>query len=130
MFEIAYRYDPNEPYPAPRPADPVAARQRLEEGNAQFAALLAGPAGTHASPVRLVVMDDLWANPAGGAPAQEPFAAVLACSDARVPTEIVFGQGFNDLFVVRVAGNVLGAECLGSLDYALSNLSDPLKLVV
>ena len=58
---------------------------------------------------------------------QEPFAAVLGCADARVPVEIVFGQGFNDLFVVRVAGNVLGDECLGSLDFAVSNLAAGLK---
>ena len=46
-----------------------------------------------------------------GPPAQRPFAAVLGCSDARVPIELIFSAGANDLFVVRVAGNVLGAGC-------------------
>jgi carbonic anhydrase len=55
---------------------------------------------------------------------------VLGCSDARVPTEMIFGQGFNDLFVIRVAGNVLGDECLGSIDYALNALSESVKVVV
>jgi carbonic anhydrase len=130
MFEFVYRYDPDDPHATSRPADPSAARRRLEEGNAAFADLLGGrpdrPDGR-----QLVVYDDLWAPPEGaGAVLQQPFAAVLGCSDARVPTEIVFAQGFNDLFVVRVAGNVLGAECLGSLDYALSNLDEGLRLVV
>jgi hypothetical protein len=55
------------------------------------------------------------------APLQAPFAAVLGCADARVPTEIVVGKGSNELVVVRVAGNVLGQECLGSLRYAASH---------
>src|SRR5690606_29904321 len=59
-----------------------------------------------------------------------PFAVVLGCSDARVPTEMVFHQGCNDLFVVRVAGNVLGSECLGSIDYALHQMSESIKIVV
>jgi len=61
---------------------------------------------------------------------QTPFAAILACSDARVPTETIFDQWFNDLFVLRLAGNVLGSECLGSLHYAIRNLADSLELVV
>ena len=48
----------------------------------------------------------------GGMPKQAPFAVVVGCSDARVPTEMIFGQGFNDLFVIRVAGNVLGDVCM------------------
>jgi carbonic anhydrase len=126
MSDFVYRYAPNEQHPSARPAGPAAARRRLEDGNATFADLLAGPPDG-----RVVVYDDLWAPPEpGDALAQQPFAAVLGCSDARVPTEIIFGQGFNDLFVVRVAGNVLGSECLGSLDYALSNLGESVKLVV
>ena len=62
--------------------------------------------------------------------AQTPFALVLGCSDARVPIEIIFDQSPNDLFVIRVAGNVLGVECLGSIDYAVANLGKSLKLVV
>lgn len=131
MFEIVYRYDPNDPRPRPRPTDPDTARRRLEEGNARFAALLDGPPDGPEGDRRLTVSDDLWDAPVGAdTPIQQPFAAVLGCADARVPTEIIFGEGFNDLFVVRVAGSVLGSECLGSLDYALSNLGDAIKLVV
>ena len=66
----------------------------------------------------------------GQMPRQAPFAVVVGCSDARVPTEMIFGQGFNDLFVIRVAGNVLGDECLGSIDFALNALSESVKVVV
>ena len=66
----------------------------------------------------------------GEMPKAAPFAVVVGCSDARVPTEMIFGQGFNDLFVIRVAGNVLGDECLGSVDYALNALSDSVKVLI
>jgi carbonic anhydrase len=65
-----------------------------------------------------------------GAPIQHPFAAVLGCSDARVPIELIFNEGPNDLFVVRVAGNILGTDVLGSLKVALEHLGDSLKLIV
>ena len=67
---------------------------------------------------------------AGSVPAQTPYALALGCSDARVPIELIFDQSPNDLFVIRVAGNVLGVECLGSIDYAVANLGKSLKLVV
>jgi carbonic anhydrase len=66
----------------------------------------------------------------GELPKQAPFAVVVGCSDARVPMEMLFGQGFNDLFVIRVAGNVLADECWGSIDYALTALSESIKVVV
>jgi len=66
----------------------------------------------------------------GELPKQSPFAVVMGCSDARVPTEMLFGQGFNDLFVIRVAGNVLGDVCMGSIDFALNALSDSVQVVV
>jgi carbonic anhydrase len=53
------------------------------------------------------------------APQQAPFCIILGCSDARVPSELVFRARPNQQFVVRVAGNVLGDECLGSIEYAL-----------
>ena len=64
------------------------------------------------------------------APKQRPFAAVLGCSDARVPIELIFNEGPNDLFVIRVAGNGLGTEVLGSLKYAVEHLGGTLKLIV
>ncbi|MGL4461381.1 MAG: carbonic anhydrase [Planctomycetia bacterium] len=51
------------------------------------------------------------------APRQKPFAAFLGCADSRVPVEIVFDQGFGDLFVTRIAGNVTTPECIGSLEF-------------
>ena len=65
-----------------------------------------------------------------GAPLQVPFALVLGCSDARAPIERIFDPPSNDLFVIRVAGNVLGTECLGSIDYAVQNLKESLRLLV
>jgi carbonic anhydrase len=65
-----------------------------------------------------------------GPAAQRPYAAVLGCSDARVPIELIFNEGPNDLFVVRVAGNGLGSEVLGSLKYAVDHLGGSLKLIV
>ena len=64
------------------------------------------------------------------APRQRPFAAVLGCADARVPIELIFSEGPNDLFVLRVAGNGLGNEVLGSLKFATEHLGDSLRLVV
>lgn len=61
---------------------------------------------------------------------QTPFAAVLACSDSRVPVELVFDQGFGDLFVVRVAGNVVGESGLGTLEYAIRYLNIHLIMVL
>ena len=55
---------------------------------------------------------------------------MLGCSDARVPIELIFSEGPNDLFVVRVAGNGLGVEVLGSLKYAVDHLGGTLKLIV
>ena len=61
---------------------------------------------------------------------QRPFAVVVGCSDARAPIELIFNEGPNDLFVVRVAGNGLGMDVLGSVKYAVENLGGTLKLVV
>src|SRR6202040_1331759 len=66
----------------------------------------------------------------GTVPAQTPCAAILGCADARVPPEIVFNLGSNRIFVVRVAGNGLGQEGLGSLRYAVSHFPATLKLLV
>ncbi len=59
---------------------------------------------------------------------QHPFAAVLACTDSRVPTEIIFDQGLGDLFVARTAGHVLDEAVLGSLEFAVERLG--IRLVV
>ena len=82
---------------------------------------------------RVVPIDprDLGLLPTGaGSLQQRPFAAVLGCADARVPIELIFSEGPNDLFVVRVAGNTLGDDVRGSLNYAIEHLGESLKLIV
>ncbi len=61
---------------------------------------------------------------------QTPFAVVLACSDSRVPVEVVFDQGLGDLFIVRVAGNVIESATLGSIEYAVEHLKCQLLVVM
>jgi carbonic anhydrase len=64
------------------------------------------------------------------AAAQSPFAAVLACADSRVPVEIVFDQGFGDLFVCRAAGNIVTPEIVGSLEFGTLALGAKLLVVL
>jgi carbonic anhydrase len=61
---------------------------------------------------------------------QHPFATVIGCSDSRVPTELVFDQGFGDIFVIRLAGNVIDADVVGSAQYAIRHLKTPLLVVM
>ena len=64
------------------------------------------------------------------AKAQYPFAAILGCADSRVPAEIVFDQGLGDLFVVRVAGNVVSDTVIGSLEYSTAVLGSQLIVIL
>lgn len=131
--EIVYRYERTDDSDRPRPTDADAALLRLSGGNRAFAELL-NSVKDDGSPVRRVVHVDPrdlgLLQGADGAPLQRPFAAVLGCSDARVPLELIFNEGPNDLFVIRVAGNGLGGDVLGSLKYAVEHLGGSLKLVV
>jgi carbonic anhydrase len=61
---------------------------------------------------------------------QEPFAIILGCSDSRVPAELVFDQGFGDLFVIRVAGNIVAPSQIGSVEFAASRFGTRLVVVV
>jgi carbonic anhydrase len=61
---------------------------------------------------------------------QTPFAIILGCADSRVPPEVIFDQGLGDLFVVRVAGNILDEAVLGSLEYAVAHLKTQLLVVL
>jgi carbonic anhydrase len=61
---------------------------------------------------------------------QEPFAIVLGCSDSRVPAELVFDQGFGDLFVIRVAGNIVAPSQVGSVEFAAARFGTRLVLVL
>jgi carbonic anhydrase len=126
MIEIIWRHDRQSGIEEEQPQTAEEARVRLEVGSAAFAALSMEEGGQH---IIALAPDALGLPSAPGTKiAQEPFAAVLGCSDARVPVELVFGQAANDLFIVRVAGNVPGTECLGSLDYAVSHLAS-LRLI-
>jgi carbonic anhydrase len=89
------------------------ALQRLIAGNLRF---LRGEARFP------TVQKEILANLAQG---QQPYATILGCSDSRVPPELIFDAGFGELFIVRVAGNVLSAEIAGSLQYAGSHLHTP-----
>src|SRR5262249_29422135 len=61
---------------------------------------------------------------------QKPFAIILGCSDSRVPAEIVFDQGLGDLFVIRVAGNIVAPSQIGSVEFAASKFGTPLVVVL
>src|SRR3954470_2412241 len=67
---------------------------------------------------------------AGLAKGQHPYATILGCRDSRVPPELVFDAGFGELFIVRVAGNVMSPEIMGTLQYAGVHLRTPLFVVL
>ena len=136
-IDYIYRFDPKNASVKPAPKDPESAQHELESGNRMFSEWMKSCQIGSTSPgePRYVIESsglNFGHNPTGDdvVPHQDPFAIVIGCSDARVPIEMVFGQGFNELFVVRVAGNVLADECWGSIDYALTELSETVKLVV
>jgi len=132
--DIIYRYDPYQPV---SPSS-ESAEHALREGNKRYrtivervrAEIMGGPAG---QPV-VIPSEPLslgFSLVPGQAVIQNPFALVLGCSDARVPTEMIFDRrSANELFIVRVAGNVLGTECLGSVEYAVRHLANDLRLIV
>lgn len=61
---------------------------------------------------------------------QKPLAVIVSCSDSRVPPELIFDQGLGDVFVVRVAGNVLGPITMGSVEYGVEHLHAPLLVIL
>lgn len=131
-IDYIYRYDTERVEERPLPADSQSARRVLEEGNRMYASWI-----EHCRSGRFQESDREYVVPWHGLyfdlnrpPRQAPFAVVLGCSDARAPIEMVFGQASNDLFVIRVAGNVLGDVCLGSVDYALVHLAESVRCVV
>jgi len=135
-IDYVYRFDPQNPTAKQIPPDAEVARRTLEEGNRTFSQWMESCRTSSISPdePRFIVpcnaVEVGIVATQGVMPRPSPFAVVVGCSDARVPTEMLFGQGFNDLFVIRVAGNVLGDECMGSIDFALTSLSESVKVVV
>lgn len=94
------------------------ALKRLLEGNTRYASGKAkGPNRSSARRTEL-------------AKAQHPIAVVVSCSDSRVPPELLFDQGFGDIFVVRTAGNIVDSIALGSIEYAVDHLGTKLILVL
>lgn len=133
MIEIVWQLNHLNAEPRHEPATAVEASELLTEGNRIFAEIL-WQAEEGVQNVRRVV--DLSAHKLGlstveqPTPVQRPFAVVVGCSDARVPIEMILWQQSNDVFVVRVAGNIPGMHAMGSLDYAVSQLASVQLLVV
>ena len=92
---------------------------RLREGNRGFVASIRDAAPALGAPRRPPLPQT-----------QEPVAIVLGCSDARVPAELVFGQGFGDLFVIRVAGNIVAPSQVGSVEFAAARFGTRLAVVL
>ena len=121
-----YRLDSPELNEVEPPSTCQAAIERLREGNARFATFMSNCRMSIAHRVVIPCVKTevgLGEHDAFGRPKQSPFALILGCSDAHEPAEILLGQGFDDLFTVRVAGNVLGDECVGSVIYALDKFA-------
>jgi carbonic anhydrase len=102
-----------EPLPTP-----AAALERLKEGNARFAA------------DRPVAKDQGSKRRAELARGQRPFAVIITCADSRVPPETIFDQGLGDLFVIRLAGNVVDTAAIGSVEIAVGFFHVPLVVVL
>jgi carbonic anhydrase len=97
----------------------LAALDRLRDGNRRFISNYRSSNGGSSQDRRRAVAD-----------AQEPFAIVLGCSDSRVPAEIVFDQGLGDLFVIRVAGNIVAPSQVGSVEFAAERYGTRLVVVL
>lgn len=95
------------------------ALQRLRDGNARFVSS-AGGGDPYLTQARRAAL----------ARSQEPLAIILGCSDSRVPAEIVFDQGLGDLFVIRVAGNIVAPSQIGSVEFAAARFGTRLVVVL
>ncbi len=95
------------------------ALERLREGNRQYARAEYGPNTRLNDPRRVETVNE-----------RKPFAIILGCSDARVPPEFVFNQGLGDLFVVRVAGNIVASSQCDSIEFAAEQLGCRLIVVL
>lgn len=96
------------------------ALQRLQDGNRRFVAAVGSQEPTLGAGRRLELSPGF----------QEPLAIILGCSDARVPAELVFDQGLGDLFVIRVAGNVVAPSQVGSVEFAAERFGTRLVVVL
>jgi carbonic anhydrase len=101
-----------------RPQTPEEALELLREGNERF---------VRRRPVHGTVSEDVFVKLRD---TQRPFAVILGCSDSRVPPELVFDQSFGDLFVIRLAGNLIAPGVAGSIQYAYQHLGTSLLVVL
>ena len=95
------------------------ALQRLKDGNRRFVERVRSHEASLGPSPRMVLTQE-----------QEPIAIVLGCSDSRVPAEIIFDQGLGDLFVIRVAGNIVAPSLIGSVEFAASQFGTRLVVVL
>lgn len=95
-----------------------ASRQKLIDGNKRYV------------DAKLSHLNQTAERRAEVAKGQHPFSAIVSCSDSRVPPEVIFDQGLGDLFVIRLAGNILDDAALGSLEYAVAHLGIKYILVL
>ncbi len=130
-IQFSYRYRPGDPKPLFAPKDWEEARVFLQAGNEAigrfYDACRRGHFENGEAPPTIDLSElEALGKPKGadGLPLQYPFAVVFGCSDARVPTEILFGQELNDVFNIRVAGNVVTPGGEGSLVFALNSFVD------
>ena len=100
-------------------SSPDVAKQLLDDGNARFAS-----GKTLSKDLSSTRRMDLVKN------GQHPFAVIVSCSDSRVPPEVLYDEALGDLFVVRVAGNIITPVELGSVEYAVEHLKTPLVVVL
>lgn len=96
----------------------IEALERLKDGNRRFVS----------GELEHRIMDEC--SRAKMSAAQNPCAIILGCSDARVPAEMIFDQGIGDLFVIRVAGNIIAPSLVGSIEYAVKQFGTPLVVVL
>jgi carbonic anhydrase len=100
----------------------ISARQalaQLQEGNLRFASYVRGSGELNSHNRRMELAME-----------QHPFAIILGCSDSRVPAEIIFDQGLGDLFVIRVAGNIVAPSQVGSVEFAAARFGTRLVVVL
>ena len=116
MNQFAQAADPAHPdQPSVAPSEAIS---KLKEGNGRYTS------GNPQHPGQTTERRTELAK------TQHPFAGIVSCSDSRVPPEIIFDQGLGDLFIVRVAGNVINDEGLGSIEYTVDHLGTRLILVL
>lgn len=135
-MDLVYRYDPFQPLAHKVPSNFDEAIENMRLGNERFVTFVRhmqrATMGQSIDKQIIIPVNPislglpLWS---GGTVAQSPFGLVLGCADARVPVEQVFDQAFNSLFVIRIAGNVLGTECMASVDFAARSFSNSLKFI-